>query len=96
MLNIHFELVLALTLFVPLQDDGKILDKNINMNKNYSYSTTMYESILTQMYAFLVLFTLFVFYRDFLSKNWKKHFSKNTFMHCSQITVVHVYVYTFL
>ena len=29
------------------------------MNMNYSYPTTMYESILAQMYVFLVLFTIF-------------------------------------
>ena len=31
------------------------------MNKNYSYPTTIWESILTQIYLFLVLFTIFDF-----------------------------------
>ena len=47
------------------------------MNMNYSYPTTMYESILAQMYVFLVLFTIFAFYHEqFLKpKLPKKYFS---------------------
>ena len=75
------------------------------MNMNYSYPTTMYESILAQMYAFLVLFTFFAFYheKDFKQKFqeiffYQKdvHLGENTFIHCSWITVVHVYVNVFL
>ena len=35
----------------------------MNMSMNYSYPTTMYESIFAQMYVFLVLhvFTIFAF-----------------------------------
>ena len=45
---------------------------NINMNKNYSYPTTIWESILTQIYVFLVLFTIFTFdLEKCISKNWK-------------------------
>ena len=73
------------------------------MNINYSYQTTMYESILAQMYVFLVLFTIFAFYHDFLSQNCKKiffyqkyvHLGENTLIHCSQRTVVHTHVNVF-
>ena len=34
---------------------------NVNMNMNYRYPTRVYESIMAQMYAFLVLFTIFAF-----------------------------------
>ena len=37
------------------------------MNMNYSYPTSMYESILAQMYIFLVLFIFFAFYHEKLS-----------------------------
>ena len=74
------------------------------MNMNYSYPTTMYESVLAQMYAFLVVFINFAFYSEKnLSKNCKKiffyqkyvHLGENTFIHCSRITVVHVHVNVF-
>ena len=43
------------------------------MNMDYSYPTTMYESILAQMCVSLVLFTFFAFYHEiFLSQNCKK------------------------
>ena len=52
---------------------GEFLDKNATMNMNYSYMTTMYESILAQIYVFLVLFTIFAFYHEKkLSKTCKK------------------------
>ena len=39
------------------------------MNINSSFPSTTYESILTQMDVFLVLFTIFAFYHDnFLNK----------------------------
>ena len=75
------------------------------MNMNYSYPTIMYESILAQMYAFLVLFTCFAFYheKDFKQKFqeiffYRKdvHLGENAFIHFSWITVVHVYVNVFL
>ena len=75
------------------------------MNMNYSNLTTMYESIFAQMYVLLVLFTIFAFYHEiFLSQNCKKIFfyqkyvylGENTLIHCSQRTVVHVYVNAFL
>ena len=52
-----------------------MLDKNVKMNKNYSYPTTISEGILTQMYVFLVLFTFFDFnHGKFISKNRKNIF----------------------
>ena len=72
---------------------------------NYSYPTTMDESILTQMYAFLVLFACFAFNHE---KSFKQKLQKiffyqkyvqlceNTFIHCSRITVVHIRVNGFL
>ena len=40
------------------------------MNMNYNYPTTMYETILAQIYVhvFLVLFTIFAFYNEKLFK----------------------------
>ena len=75
------------------------------MNMNYCYPTTMYESILAQMYVFLVLFTISAFYHENLFKPkflkiffYQKyvHLSENTLIHCSQGTVVHVIVNVFL
>ena len=82
-----------------------ILDKNVNMNMNYSYLTTMYESILAQIYVFLVLFTMFAFYHEKKIKQkleksffYQKyvHLGKNTFSHCSSITVIQFHVNVFL
>ena len=75
------------------------------MNMNYSYPTTMYESVLAQMYVFLVLFTFFAFYHKIIfSQNCKKIFfcqdyvylGEHTLIHCSQRTVVHIHVNVFL
>ena len=75
------------------------------MNMNYSNLTIMYEVFLAQMYVLLVLFTIFAFYHEnLLSQNCKKYFlpeicifgQKKTLKHCSQRTVVHVYVNAFL
>ena len=45
------------------------------MNLNYSYRTTKHESILTEMYVFLVFFTIFAFYHEkILSKIAKNIF----------------------
>ena len=75
------------------------------MNKNYSYPNTISVSILTQIYVFLVSFTVFAFdLETFISKNWKNilfyqkfvHLGKNTFPYCSLIIAVHVYVNVFI
>ena len=75
------------------------------MNMNFSYPTTMYESILVQIYVFLVLFTIFAFYHEKLFKQklqkiffYQKyvHLGEYTFIHCSRITVVHIHVSVFL
>ena len=75
------------------------------MNMKYNYLTTMYESILAQMYVFLVLFTLFALYHEKIFKPklqkpffYQKfvHLGENTLIHCSQRTVVHVHVNVFL
>ena len=80
------------------------LDKKATMKKNYSYPTTIWVRILTQVYVFLVLFTIFAFdLETFISKNWKNilfyqkfvHLGKTTFPYCSQIIAVHVYVNVF-
>ena len=43
---------------------------DVTMNKNYSYPATILVSILTQIYVFLVLFTIFAFdLETFISKN---------------------------
>ena len=65
----------------------------------------MYESILAQLYVFLVLFTIFAFSNEkcFKPKLQKIFFyqkyvqlGENTLIHCSQRTVVHVLVNVFL
>ena len=64
----------------------------------------MYESFFAQMYVFLVFlhFTAFYHEKDFKQKLQKLffyqncvHSGENTFIHCSQITVVHIHVYIF-
>ena len=45
------------------------------MNMNYKYLTTIYRSILTQIYVFLVLITIFHFdHEKFISKKCNKYF----------------------
>ena len=72
------------------------------MNKNYSYQTTIWVSVLTQIY---VLFTIFNFDLEiFKSKNWENilfyqksvRLGENTFPYCSRIIAVHVSVNVFL
>ena len=75
------------------------------MNMNYGYPTTIYESILTQMYVFLVLITIFVFYHE---KKNKAKFTKTFFLPeicsfgqkyfhiCSRITAARVNVNIFV
>ena len=74
------------------------------MDMNYNYLTTIYRSILTQIYVFLVLFTIFHFYHEkFISKNCKYiffyqkfvHLGENTSIYCSWIIVVHVHATVF-
>ena len=74
------------------------------MNMKYSYPTTMYESTLAQMYVFLVSlhFTALYHEKEFKQKLQKVffyrnrvHSGENIFIHCSQITVVHIYVNIF-
>ena len=67
------------------------------MNMNYSYSTTRYESILVQMYVFLVLFTIFALYHEkvlakiiFLPELCT--FGRKYFHELSRITVVQIHV----
>ena len=68
---------------------------------NCSYPTTMYGSILAQIYVFFVLFTIFAFYNEnlFKPKLQKNIFvaeictsGRNTLIHSSQRTVVHVHL----
>ena len=74
------------------------------MNMNYNYLTTIFRSILAQIYVFLVLFTSFHFdLEKFISKNCKYiffyqkfvHLGENTSRYFSQIIVVHVYATVF-
>ena len=99
-LSVVFKLLPGFILFTILWHIGWILGKNVTMNKNYSYPTTIWVSILTQIYIFIVLFTIFAFdLETFLSKNWKNalffqkfvHLGKNTFPYCSRIIAVHFY-----
>ena len=58
-----------------------------------------WESILTQIYVFLVLFTIFAFdFEKFISKKWKTMFTtlgEDTVPYCSRIIVINVYVNVF-
>ena len=63
---------------------------------DYNYLTTIYRSILSQIYVFLVLFTIFHFdLKKFISKNCKYIFflqkfvqlGENTSICCSRIIV---------
>ena len=51
------------------------------MNKNCSYPTTMYESVLTQMYIFLVLFTFYLYYETILRQKLENIFFYQKFAH---------------
>ena len=104
-LSVVFELLPGIIQFTLLWHIGGILDKNVTMNNNYSYPTTIWVSILTQIYVFLVLFTIFAFdLETFISKIGKiycstqkfVHLGENTFPCCSRIIAVHVYVNVFL
>ena len=70
------------------------------MNMNYNDLTTIFRSILTQIYVFLASFTIFNFdLEKFISKNCKYIFfsrnvyilGENTSKYCSRIFVVHVH-----
>ena len=64
------------------------------MNINYTYLTTMYESISAQMYIFLVkLITIFAEKVGHFTSFLRHYYCMDTnsrFIHCSRITVVHV------
>ena len=71
---------------------------------NYNYLTTIFRSILTHIYVYLVLFTIFHFdVGKVISKNCKYiffyqkfvHLCENTSKYCSQIIVVHVHATAF-
>ena len=56
-------------LFQPTYSYGPVLEKTIGMNMNYNYLTTIFRGILTRIYVFLVLFTIFHFdLEKFISK----------------------------
>ena len=74
------------------------------MNMNYNYLTAIFRSILTQVYVFLVLFTIFHFdLEKFISKNSKYIFFYQKFVHLgkynskyfSRMIVVHVHATVF-
>ena len=52
-LSVVFELLPGFIPFTILWHIGRILNKNVTMNKNYSYPTTLWVSILTQIYVFM-------------------------------------------
>ena len=57
------------------------------MNMNYNYLTTILRSILTQIYVFLVLFTIFHFdLEKFISKNCQYIFFYQKFVHLGEKT----------
>ena len=67
------------------------LEKTICMKMNYNYLTIIYRSILTQIYVFLVYFSIFYFDPEkFMAKNCKYisfnqkfvHLGKNTSIYC--------------
>ena len=73
------------------------LEKTICMNMNYEYLTTIFRSFLTQIYVFLVIFTIFHFdLEKFISKNCKNiffyqkfvHLGENSSKYCSRIILL--------
>ena len=73
------------------------------MNINYNYLTTVFGSILIQIYVFLVLCTIFHFdIEKFISKNLQiynflhVHLGENTSKYCSRIYVVQGHATFFL
>ena len=75
------------------------------MDMNYNYLTTIFRSILTQIYVFQVLFTIFhVDLKKFINKKCKDiffyqkllHLGENTSKYCSRIIEVHVHATVFL
>ena len=63
---------------------------NVKMNMNYSYPTTMYESMLAQMYIFLVLFKKFAVYREnlFLPKLQKYFSTRNMYIRVNKLSYI--------
>ena len=55
-LSVVLELLPGVVTFAILWHTRRILDKNVNVNKSYNYPTTLWQSISTQIYVFLVLF----------------------------------------
>ena len=81
-LSVFLELLPGLILFAILWHAGWSLEKTICMNMNYNYLTTIFRSILTQIYVFLVLFTIFHFdLEKLISKNCKYTFFHQKFLH---------------
>ena len=100
----HFELLPGLMPFASLLHAGRILEKNVYMNMNYSYPTTMYESVFAKMHVFLVEkyyleFLLKTFLMVDLTSSVRRNYcihSNIPFIYCRQTTVVHVHVNIFL
>ena len=68
------------------------------MNMNYNYLTTIFRSILTQIYVFLVLFTIFQFdLEKLINKNclYISPEGENTSLYCSRILVLFVHATVF-
>ena len=86
-LLVVFELLPGFIPFTILWHIGWILDKNVTVNKNYSYPTTIWVSILTQIYVFLVWFTIFAFdLKTFIrKKKWKLYCSTRNLYICVKI-----------
>ena len=88
-LSVVFELLPGFIPFAILWHSRGILDKNVNMNNNYRYPTTICESILTQIYVFLVLFTSFDFHHKiFICKTRKNIFFYQKFVHLGKTTLI--------
>ena len=75
------------------------------MNMSYNCPTTLYRSILAQMYKFLVEKKIFIILAYELSMSYCKNVNKNqkyiylgqnTSIYCSQIIVVNVHANGFL
>ena len=82
-LSVFLELLPGLIPFAILWHAGWwTLEKTICMNMNYNYLTTLFRSILTQIYVILVLFKKFHFdLEKFKSKNCKFIFLYQKFVH---------------
>ena len=85
-LLVFFESLPGSIPFAILWHTGWILDKNVNMNKNYSYRTTIYKIIWSKCMYFWYYLHFFLFLpRKIRNRNCKNIFFCQKFVHLGEI-----------